>query len=373
MWTDKKLMKDVVRERFGETTNNHIAKQISDELGTMYEGYRTRFISAGGNIGNLGDDFGLTTIWHGDKLKDAGVQQWLDDALNNIDRSKYVDTDGNPLTNDQIKNLINHSYDSITTDGLNTLNIGEVRQGSGKATNRMSQSRVLHWKNADAWLEMQQKYGALPFVDLIDSHIDTMAKNIALVEKFGSNPNRAFDILSQEAKRIDGDNGIKTNILTDGIRRANTMYDVFAHRNMNNGSEVWSALGVAYRAWNISTMLGSALFANLSDIAPMIKLARMHNLSVTKLIGNLASELNPLNQTDKEISFSLGIAVDEITSSLGRFASEDLTSVYDRASQLARVSNTAASTVMRASLLNAWTRATKSAWSKLLMNKYAKL
>ena len=373
MWTDKKLMKDVVRERFGETTNNHIAKQISDELGTMYEGYRTRFNTAGGNIGNLGDDFGLTTIWHGDKLKDAGVQQWLDDALNNIDRSKYVDTDGNPLTNDQIKNLINHSYDSITTDGLNTLNIGEVRQGSGKATNRMSQSRVLHWKNADAWLEMQQKYGALPFVDLIDSHIDTMAKNIALVEKFGSNPNRAFDILSQEAKRIDEENGIKTNILTDGIRRANTMYDVFAHRNMNNGSEVWSALGVAYRAWNISTMLGSALFANLSDIAPMIKLARMHNLSVTKLIGNLASELNPLNQTDKEISFSLGIAVDEITSSLGRFASEDLTSVYDRASQLARVSNTAASTVMRASLLNAWTRATKSAWSKLLMNKYANL
>lgn len=373
MWTDKKLMKDVVRERFGEATNNHIAKQISDELGTMYEGYRTRFNSAGGNIGNLGDDFGLTTIWHGDKLKDAGVQQWLDDALNNIDRSKYVDTDGNPLTNDQIKNLINHSYDSITTDGLNTLNIGEVRQGGGKAINRMSQSRVLHWKNADAWLEMQQKYGALPFVDLIDSHIDTMAKNIALVEKFGSNPNRAFDILSQEAKRIDGDNGIKTNILTDGIRRANTMYDVFAHRNMNNGSEVWSALGVAYRAWNVSTMLGSALFASLSDIAPMIKLARMHNLSVAKLMGNLVSELNPLNQADKEISFSLGIAVDEITSSLGRFASEDLTSVYDRASQLARVSDTAASTVMRASLLNAWTRATKSAWSKLLMNKYANL
>lgn len=373
IWTDNNLMKDVARERFGEDTGNSVAKQIATELGKMYDDLRVRFNAAGGDIGDLGDDFGFNTIWEGDKLKDAGVQQWLDDALKNIDRSKYVDVDGNPLTNDQIKEMISYSFESITTDGLNKLNVGEVVQGGGKVTNRMSQSRVLHWKNADAWLEMQQKYGALPFVDLIDSHIDTMAKNIALVEKFGSNPNRAFEILAQEAKRIDGLNGIKTNILTDGIRRANTMYDVFANREMNQGSEALNAFGVAYRAWNVSTMLGSALLASLSDIAPMIKLARMHNLSVAKLMGNLVGELNPLNPKDRELSFSMGIAVDEITSSLGRFAAEDLTSVYDRASQVARVSNTAASTIMRASLLNAWTRATKAAWSKTLMNKYANL
>lgn len=373
IWTDKKLMDDVARERFGQDTGNKVAKQISEELGKMYDDLRIKFNAAGGDIGNLGDDFGFNTIWHGDKLKDAGAQQWLDDALKNIDRSKYVDVDGNPLTNDQIKEMISYSFESITTDGLNKLNVGEVLQGGGKATNRMSQSRVLHWKNADAWLEMQQKYGALPFVDLIDSHIDTMAKNIALVEKFGSNPNRAFDILAQEAKRIDGLNGIKTNVLTNGIQRANTMYDVFANREMNHGSEALNAFGVAYRAWNVSTMLGSALLASLSDVAPMIKLARMHNLSVAKLMGNLVGELNPFNPKDRELSFSMGIAVDEITSSLGRFASEDLTSVYDRASQVARVSNTAASTVMRASLLNAWTRATKAAWSKTLMNKYANL
>ena len=373
IWTDNNLMKDVARERFGEDTGNSVAKQIATELGKMYDDLRVRFNAAGGDIGDLGDDFGFNTIWEGDKLKDAGVQQWLDDALKNIDRSKYVDVDGNPLTNDQIKEMISYSFESITTDGLNKLNVGEVVQGGGKVTNRMSQSRVLHWKNADAWLEMQQKYGALPFVDLIDSHIDTMAKNIALVEKFGSNPNRAFEILAQEAKRIDGANGIKTNALTDGIRRATTMYDVFANREMNHGSEALNAFGVAYRAWNVSTMLGSALLASLSDIAPMIKLARMHNLSVAKLMGNLVGELNPFNPKDRELSFSMGIAVDEITSSLGRFATEDLTSVYDRASQVARVSNTAASTIMRASLLNAWTRATKAAWSKTLMNKYANL
>ena len=373
IWTDKKLMQDIVRERFAENSGNQLAKQIADKIGKVYEDYRVRFNAAGGDIGNLGDDFGLNTIWDGSKLSEKGRQYWMEKAFKNIDRSKFIDVDGNYFNDDQIRELINYSFDSITTDGLNKLNVGEMRQGGGKITNRMSDSRVLHWKNADAWLEMQQEFGALQFVDLIDSHIDTMAKNIALVERFGSNPNRSFDILAQEAKRIDGANGVKTNFMNDGINRATTMYDVFANRNMPAGSETWSAIGVAYRAWNTATMLGSAMLAAVSDIAQMIKLARMHNLSVAKLMGNLVSELNPLNQTDKEISFSLGIAVDEITSSLGRFASEDLTSVHDRASQVARISNTAASTIMRASLLNAWTRATKSAWSKLLMNKYANL
>ncbi len=373
IWTDKNLMQDVVRERFGQDTGNKVAKQIADEIKVMYDELRVRFNAAGGDIGDLGDDFGFNTIWEGDKLKDAGLQQWLDDALKNIDRSKYVDELGNPLSNEQIKEMIAYSFDSITTNGLNKLNVGEMHQGGGKVTNRMSKSRVLHWKDADAWLDMQQKYGALPFVDLIDSHIDTMAKNIALVERFGSNPNRAFEILAQEAKRIDDANGIKTNVLTDGIRRATTMYDVFANRNMNHGSDAWNALGVAYRAWNVSTMLGSAVFAAVSDIAPMIKLARMHNLSVAKLMGNLIREMNPFNPADREVSFRMGLAVDEITSSLGRFAAEDLTSVHDRASQVARFSNTAASTIMRASLLNAWSRATKSAWSKLLMSKYAEM
>lgn len=371
--TDKVLMQDIVRERFNERTDNDLAKKIAKKIGDVYERLRVRFNDAGGDIGSLGDDFGLNTIWNGDKLKEKGLQYWTDKAFKNIDRSKYVDIEGNFLSDEQIKELISHSFDSITTNGLNKLNIGEMHHGSGKVTNRMSESRVLHWKNADAWLEMQQEFGALPFVDLIDSHIDAMAKNIALVEKFGSNPNRAFDILAQEAERIDNKNGIKTNAFTDGIRRAQTMYDVFANRNMNNGSEAWNMVGLAYRGWNTATMLGSAMIASLSDIAPMIKLARMHNLSVAKLMGNLISELNPLNKSEREFSFSLGIAVDEITSSLGRFAAEDLTSIHDRASKVARVSNTAASAIMRASLLNAWTRSTKTAWSKLLMNKYATL
>ena len=373
IFTDKKLMDDVVRERFNESTNNPLAKKIADQVGGVDEDIRVRFNASGGNIGDLGDKYGLAQIWSGDRLKDAGLQQWVDDAYRNIDRSTLVDIDGNFLDDIQVKEIITESFDSITMGGLNKLNVGEMQQGGGKVTNRMSNSRVLHWENADAWLDMHKKYGALPIFDVIDSHIDSMSKNIALVEKFGSNPNRAFEILAQEAERVDHINGIKTNILTDGIRRATTMYDVFANREMNAGSDTWNMIGLAYRAWNTGTMLGSALLASLSDVVTMAKMARMHNLSVLKLGGYMLHELNPLNRADRELSFSMGLAIDEITSSMGRFAIEDLSNIHDRASKVARVSNTVASTVMRASLLNAWTAANKRAWSKLLMNKYATL
>lgn len=373
IWTNKNLADDIVRERFGESTGNTLAKKIADQIGKVYEDMRIRFNAAGGNIGDLGDAFGFNTIWQGDKLKEKGIQYWEDKAYKNIDRSKFVDMEGNFLSDDAVRKIIREAFESITMNGLNKLNVGEMRQGGGKVTNRMSESRVLHWKNADAWLEMQKEFGALPIVDLVDNHIDSMSKNIALVEKFGSNPNRTFDILAQEAERIDGINGVKTNIMTDGIRRATTMYDVFAHRNMNGGSEAWNQFGLAYRAWNTSTMLGSALIASLSDTVTMAKMARMHNMSVLKLGGYMLRELNPLNKADKEFSFSLGLGIDEIVSSMGRFASEDLTNIHDRATRVARGSNTIASTVMRASLLNAWTRASKSAWSKMLMNKYATL
>ncbi|MFW1826416.1 hypothetical protein [Acinetobacter sp. ULE_I092] len=371
IWTDKKLADDIVRERFGESTSNDLAKKIADKVGKVNEDMRVRFNEAGGDIGNLGDKYGLPQIWDKLKLKAKGRQYWEDKAFKNIDRSTLVDKDGNFLGDVEVKKLISESYDSISMDGLNKLNIGEIRQGGGKVTNRMSQSRVLHWKNADAWIDMQKDFGALPIVDLIDSHIDSMSRNIALVEKFGSNPNRAFDILAQESRRIDENNGVKTNLLNDGIGRATTMYDVFANRNMNGGSEAWNQFGLAYRSWNTATMLGSALLASLSDTVTTAKMARMHNMSVLKLGGYMLNELNPLNKADKELSFSLGLGIDEIVSSLGRFASEDLTNIHDRATRVARVSNTIASTVMRASLLNAWTRATKTAWSKMLMNKYA--
>ena len=373
IWTDKKLSDDVVRERFGESTGNTTAKKIADRVGKVNEDLRVRFNESGGNIGDLGDKYGLPQIWDKLKLKAKGRQYWEDKAYRNIDRSTLVDKDGNFLSDAEVKKLISESFDSISMDGLNKLNIGEIKQGGGKVTNRMSQSRVLHWKNADAWLEMQKDFGALPIVDLIDSHIDSMSRNIALVEKFGSNPNHTFDILAQEARRIDEINGIETNFLNDGIGRATTMYDVFANRNMNGGSEAWNQFGLAYRAWNTATMLGSALIASLSDIVTMAKMARMHNMSVLKLGGYMLNEMNPLNRADKELSFSLGLGLDEIVSSMGRFASEDLTNIHDRATRVARASNTVASTVMRASLLNAWTRATKTAWSKMLMNKYATL
>ncbi|WHP06848.1 hypothetical protein QLH32_05080 [Acinetobacter corruptisaponis] len=383
-WTrlieDKTLKRNIVKERFGEDSGDVEAKKIADKLEKVYESLRERFNSLGGKIGDLGDRFGFNTIWSPHKLREMGRDKWNELAYKNIDRNTLMDTEGNLLDDAAVKKLLDDAYETIIMDGLNKAEYGELQvRNTGKVTNRFSDSRVLHWKNADAWLEMQDAFGELPLLDLIDYHIDGMSKSIALVEKFGSNPNRAFDILAQAAQKMDleklnhNPNWLQTVDIENGVKRAKTMYNAFVWREMGAGSDTVNMLGQAYRTWNVSSMLGGVVLSSINDLSSMTKLANLHGLSCTKLYWNLLKELNPFNQADKEFSYSMGIALDEITNSLSRYAIDDLGSAHSRASQMVRVSQNVAATTMRLSLINAWTRATKSAWSKTLMNKYATL
>lgn len=372
--TDKQLMQNIVKERFGENTGDAMAQKIAKQLEKVYEGLRTRFNELGGNINDLGNRFGFNTVWSRDKLRSVGRFKWNELAYKNIDRNTLIDAEGNLLDDAATAKLIDDAYETIIMDGLNKTNEGELAiKNTGKVTNRFSDSRVLHWKDANAWLEMQEAFGELPFVELVDYHIDAMAKSIALVEKFGSNPNRAFDLLVQEAKRIDLDNGLSEDSINSGVGRAKVMYDAFVWREMGEGSETWNMIGMILRAWNVPTLLGSTLLSATNDLATVTKLARFHGIPAMKAYGYILRELNPFNPADKEHSFSMGIALDAITNSLGRFAMDDLTSQHSKASKMLGIANTAGATVLRASLLTAWTRAMQAGWSKMLMNKYATL
>ncbi|MFH4275966.1 hypothetical protein WAJ11_20340, partial [Acinetobacter baumannii] len=92
--------------------------------------------------------------------------------------------------------LLEYTYDTLASDGANKIEVGRQATGSGisKVTNRHSESRVLHFKDAESWLEYQSDFGGMHFVDLVNAHIKGLSKDIALVENLGSNPKTAFKI-----------------------------------------------------------------------------------------------------------------------------------------------------------------------------------
>lgn len=373
VFTDKELVNKIVRERFGESTGDPLAKQISDKMGEVFGNMKDRFNRSGGDIRDLGDKFGLPQVHSLEKIVKAGKEQWVRDVLPDQDRSMFVHEDGNPYSDDELKALLEYSFDTLSTNGANKTEIGRQKfGGNSKVTSRHSESRVLHFKDAEAWLRYQNKYGGMPLVDLVEAHINGLSKDIAMVENLGSNPKNAMRILMDAADKKDREKGLITSNENKTIKRAQIMFDEFTGQNTPQ-SEVLANLGLAYRSMNVASMLGGTTLASVTDQAMIAKTASIHNIAYRKTFGELLTQLNPKNKEDRELAHSLGLATEEMIGSIARWSDDGLTSVHGKSQTLARVSSGVASQVMRISGLNALTAASKVGFTKMLMEKYGRL
>ena len=373
VFTDQALVKNIVDERFGKDSGDPLAKNISNKMGEVFEGMRLRFNRSGGDIGKL-DDWGLPQTHSMEKIALAGKEAWVGKAEQLIDTSKYVHEDGNFYSQQEIRDLLEYSFDTLTSNGANKIEIGRQSTGgvSSKVTSRHSESRVLHFKDADAWMEYQKDFGGMQFVDLVEAHINGLSKDIALVENLGSNPKNSMRILMDAAEKKDWSKGLAPKDTGKTRKRAQTMFEEFMGQNSPQ-SEVLANLGLAYRSMNVASMLGGTTLSSFTDQAMIAKTASIHNIAYRKTFGELITQLNPKNTEDRALAHSLGLATEEMLGSIARWSDDGLTSVQGKSEKLARVSNSIASQVMRVSGLNALTAASKIGFSKMLMEKYGRL
>lgn len=372
VWTDKVLVRDIIQERFGNDSGNATAKNISNKMGEVFEGMRERFNRSGGDVGKL-DDWALPQTHSAEKMAIVGRDQWLDDAIGAINRDKYVHEDGQFYSEDEIRDLLKYSFDSITSNGANKLEIGRQNfGGNSKVTSRHSESRVLHFKDADTWMDYQEKYGGMQFVDLVEAHVNGLSKDIALVENLGSNPKGAMKILMDAARQKDWEKGVDLNQVDRGLKRSQVMFDEFMGANQPENA-VLANVGLTYRSLNVASMLGGTTLSSLTDQAMILKTAQIHGISYRKAFGEIISQLNPKNKADRELAHSLGLATEETVGTIARWADDGLTSVHGKAEMAAKGSSSLATQVLRISGLNALTAANKRGFSKILMDKYGRM
>ncbi|MDV7995643.1 hypothetical protein R5L05_18230 [Acinetobacter baumannii] len=373
IFTDQELVQKIVRERFGENTGDALAKKISDKMGDVFETMRDRFNRNGGDIGKL-DNWGLPQTHNLEKIAKAGKEAWVNKAESLIDTRQYVHENGDYYSQQEIRSLLEYTYDTLSSDGANKIEVGRQATGGGtsKVTNRHGESRVLHFKDAESWLEYQSEFGGMQFVDLVEAHINGLSKDIAMVENLGSNPKTALKILMDAAAKKDWEKGIEENQTKSSRKRAQVMFDEFSGGNSPQ-SQVLANLGLAYRSMNVASMLGGTTIASLADQATIAKNASVHNVSYRKAFGGLIEQLNPANKADREFAHSLGLATEEMLGSIARWSDDGLTSTYGKSEKLARISSGVATQVMRVSFLNALTSASKVGFTKLLMEKYGRL
>jgi len=128
----------------------------------------------------------------------------------------------------------------VPMDEAGTAYVPPNFEGTFNIAKRVSHPRVLFWKDADAWTDYNQKYGRyLSLYDGVQNTIRQGSRNIALMDKLGTNPagnlntvirrieekfrNEDLDGLKQFQRRIDGIKNVmarldgSANIPTDSL------------------------------------------------------------------------------------------------------------------------------------------------------------
>lgn len=191
---------NIVMEAFGKDSGDPAAKSIYAGFAEASEWLRQRFNQAGGSIGKL-EDWGLPQRHDMMAVKKAGREAWVEAILPRLDRAKMIDrATGAPFTDARMKAALNDVWTTIVSGGANKRDPGEGL-GAGAMWKRRSEERFLAFKSPEDWMAYQEEFGEPNVWELMVGHADDLARDVALMQVFGPNPDAQLKWLLNRAKQ----------------------------------------------------------------------------------------------------------------------------------------------------------------------------
>lgn len=201
---------NIVRELFGEATDDKIAATIAKSFHKVAEDLRKRFNDAGGAIAKL-DGWGLPQHHDAEALLNYGKENWVNRMMEDgvLDRERTVHAlTKRPMTDAELRTALRVIWDKITTDGAFDRDPRAYR-GRPALYKQHADHRFLHFKNADAWMAYSKEFGRPDILEAMIGHIGSMARDIAFMEVFGPNPHLMFTYIKNQIE-IDA-SSLKSN------------------------------------------------------------------------------------------------------------------------------------------------------------------
>lgn len=309
----------LVRELRGEDTGDAIAKRGAKAFHDTAEAARVDFNAAGGNVGRL-DDWGMPQHHSQQRVAAAGEAKWVDSILPMLDRGRYLDDAGVPFTDQAMREFLGKAWWTISTDGLSNLDPGKFK-GAGKIGNRHAEARQIHFKDAESVIAYWEGFGEKTVVEILHGHIDTMARDVAMVEHFGPNPRLTYNTLRDTALRAAS---IADPTKTESLKgRAVKLDNLFTYVTGNvkpTANRVFSDTMDVVANLNVAAKLGGASIASFFGDKPMMEaVAHLNNLPAMQRWQTELSLLNPTNTADRRLLQQQGLMLEGIRSGLNRF------------------------------------------------------
>ena len=325
---DPVLERDMVRALNGEAVENVSAREIAESVRRALDYLRQRFNAAGGAIGKL-DGYDLPHRWSPDEVRKSTFEQFSAEVMPRLDRARMIDRGtGMPFTDDAMRAALRDVYDGIRTEGWDTRKPGTM--GMGSVASRHAEERFLHFRSADDWLAVNERFGAAGAFDTLMGQFTLMSRDIAAMEVLGPNPDATVkfvgDLLVKEAHtKGDGAAITKAQAAAANVR---SLWDEYSGRNGVPVNERLARNFGTVKAVQTSAKLGSAILSAVGDFATTAITRKFNGLPVTSALTDYLRLMTPGSIEDVKLAVHMGALADEWAESaaaMNRLAGEELT------------------------------------------------
>lgn len=197
------------------------------------------------------------------KLQTAGFEKWFADVIPGLDVAR---TFGKELNHEQLVDAMQAVYGTLSTGNYSDdVELGPVVDLGVNLGKKVSQHRVLHFMDADAWLAYNNQYGPGSLFKAINNTMTRAARTAGLMSIFGPNPRKMMEDMAQELISINRGNAtVQQRLGKNSGMLLHRLMDVADGTVDQVVDPKWAVVGQVAREFETATGLGGALASSLT-------------------------------------------------------------------------------------------------------------
>lgn len=260
-------------------TKSDVALKIAQAVKDAQDLAKVELNRSGAWIGDY-DGYVSRTAHDAVAIDRAGYQAWHDHILPRLDQDRtfgdLVGTDRDAYGMDENGRTLDQGKDHFLRgvwDALSTgvhmssdhgVGKGAAFSGPGSLGKRLAQERVLHFKDADAWREYQERFGDPVIERGVMKTLDRAARDSALMRRWGTNPVQTFNTLLRTIKEKYRDDHTALDALKKEEPRLQREFAFLTGTQERPGNSLAWKIASGTLAWQDITKLSYVLFTHLS-------------------------------------------------------------------------------------------------------------
>lgn len=254
------------------------------------------------------------------KIKSAGRDAWMAAAQKYFDLNRMASENGG----ENVVPMLTKLYTDLAA-GMHLKPIPDDEmagfKGPSNLAKKVSASREIYFKNADAWFDYNQEFGAANLREAVVGGLVKKGDQVGLLRGLGTNPEAMLDTIRNDLMQAANAAGDVENL--QKMQDAKTSLDNYRKAVDGSMSMPGNALlarrSAALRGWETLSKLGGMVLSQLNDIAVFASEMRYQGRGFLTGMGEAVTGLgrNLKDEERVQLLSSLDVALESMIGGLG--------------------------------------------------------